>query len=106
MDGHYEQFNAGLSSVVGPDVVSQSAEFSAFSCLFAGGLGGSAQCGFTVGASRDFTELVGTTGSGNPVVLGDPFDFRHTFNFTVPKPSTAGLLALGLAVIAARRRRR
>ncbi len=99
VDGDYEQFDSGLLSVVGPDVVFQSAGFTGFSCLFPTGLSGNAQCGFTVGGNRDFTENVGVTGSG------DPFDFRHTFNFTVPEPSTAGLLAMGLVVVAARRRR-
>jgi len=96
--GDYEQFDSVPTSVVGPDPVSETSIFDPFQCQFAGGLSGVALCGFTVGGSRDFTLPVGTTGSG------DSFDFRHTFNFTVPEPSTALLLASGLLALAAPRR--
>jgi len=100
VDAEYEQFDSVPTSVVGPDPVSETAFFSSLSCLFVGGLSGVAECGFTGGGPRDvdpFDLPVGTTGGG------DSFDFRHTFNFTVPEPSTALLLASGLLILAGRR---
>lgn len=89
--GFYEQFNGG--SVVGPGAIGpMTSDFTAFSCTNLDAIG---TCGLTVGASRDFTLDVGTSGSG------DPTDFVHTFNFNVvvPEPASASFLTLGLLAL-------
>jgi hypothetical protein len=97
VSGSYEQF-LGAASVAGPTAFGPAnVTFSGLNC--ADSLTG--QCGFTVGFTP--TELllnVGTTGAGTE------HEFLFTFNTTVPEPSTAMLLGLGLVGLGSLRRRR
>jgi len=97
VSGTYEQF-LGAVSVAGPTAFGPvDVTFSSLNCDDS--LTG--QCGFTVGFTP--TELlldVGTTEGGSE------HEFIFTFNVTVPEPSTATLLGLGLVGLGSLRRRR
>ena len=80
ISGTYELLDGSLASVSGPTAFSDTAVFGALSCV-SGTL-----CGFQVGAIGDF-ELD---------VNGTLHDFTHTFNVSIPEPTTAAMVMLGL----------
>lgn len=86
--GTYTELDAGGALVGGPTAFGEATQYTALLCLFSGSTG---QCGFTVGALRDF----------DLPVAGESLDFRETFNFgvtsaAVPEPSSALVFALVL----------
>ena len=93
--GTYEQKNLG-SSIVGPTAFNESASFLALNCSVPGGVG---VCALQVGtgASAQFDLDINGAGLNR---------FVNTFNLTVvPEPASLALVASGLLVLAAIRRR-
>lgn len=100
VSGSYSQY-LGAALVAGPTAFSVAVSFDNLNCNSS--LTG--QCGFEMGSTDTlgFPALhlgVGETGGGAD------YEFNWKFNVTVPEPTTASLLGLGLVGLAAIRRRR
>jgi hypothetical protein len=94
VSGTYTQ-KAGGSTVIAGQAFNETAAFANLTCP----VSGTGQCGLTVGnAAVGLYDL--TVGSGSALTK-----FVNTFNITVtPEPATAVLVAVGMGILAARRR--